>query len=448
MIDDIYQYIFKVLTFIFIIISVQFLPEKNRFMNVVKFCCFFIIFFLLHYISGLPNLGILSISQIWRMSLLGFLLLILLFTSRRFRKFEKTGYWYASVSFLCPAILTNPFSVILFAVKQIPTILFFNFWNYFSKDKLERYLVLIAQVISLSSLVTLLGIIEPLNDFDSADMYMDEQVFYSSIFASSRAASSYFAAATVILGFYIYKGYFRTKLSVICNWVLMLISLYSLYLCYIRTGWFMLFVMVFLLFFLETRNLKQKIIGLFLLGILALGVVGLYQNNEAFRTRISGQTKYNQTDELVDLDGSGRLEFWANGIRNWAENDAYSLFFGKGLDAVKEDNYRAFGMEIFSHNLFVDTLCQYGLISLILLVVYNVYIFLFINRYRKRSIYGNLTLVLLIGAIIFNILQSEIYFNYAVLMSLSMALIYKECKAYNVERIPPRCKTNSTDDVS
>lgn len=425
MIDDIYQYIFKVLTFIFIIVSVQFLLEKNRFMNVVKFCCFFIAFFLLHYLEGLPQLGAFSFAQIWKIPLMLFLFLKVISACRRYKNFERIGYLYSFEPFLCPAIVTNPFSIILFATKQLPVILFFNFWQLFSSIRLERYLMWFAQFISLASLLTLLKIVEPLKAYQEAEYLVEGGEYYSSVFGSAHAASSYFVVSSVVLFFFIIKNRINTNIAKLFNIVLLIVSLYSLYLCYIRTGWLMLLVSVICIFDYKRLTLRKKLVLFICSVLIALGTIHLWNSSEVFRIRLSGSTKYNYSEQIVDTKGSGRVDFWEEGIKQWSQNDVYSLLFGKGFDAVREDNYKAFGMEVFSHNLFVDSLCQYGLLSLIFLVLYNLYLFRFIQRYYEIALYGKLCLSLYLGGLIFNIFQSEVYFNYAIAFSLSMVLMYK-----------------------
>lgn len=394
-------------------------------MNVLKFLVGFVLFFLLHYIEGLPPIAGFSLAQIWKIPVLVFMLMLCVFTYRRFQKFERICYWYSLEPFLCPVVLTNPFSIILFSSKQLPAILFFNFWHLFSSIKLERYLLWLAQFISLASLLTLLKIVEPLKAYQEAEYLVEGGEYYSSVFGSAHAASSYFVVSSVVLFFFIIKNRINTNIAKLFNIVLLIVSLYSLYLCYIRTGWLMLLVSVICIFDYKRLTLRKKLVLFICSVLIALGTIHLWNSSEAFRIRLSGSTKYNYSEQIVDTKGSGRVDFWEEGIKQWSQNDVYSLLFGKGFDAVREDNYKAFGMEVFSHNLFVDSLCQYGLLSLIFLVLYNLYLFRFIQRYYEIALYGKLCLSLYLGGLIFNIFQSEVYFNYAIAFSLSMVLMYK-----------------------
>ena len=210
------------------------------------------------------------------------------------------------------------------------------------------------------------------------------------------------------------------------NGLLLMIALYSLYLAYVRTGWLMLLVSLF--FLIDFKKISFKTI--YRIGVITcvigLGLTYLYLHNEAFRLRISGGGQYRgESEYIVDLSGSGRLDFWNNGISLWLKSDAYPFFMGLGYDDVIQKNYEEKGMTVFSHNFFVDTLTQYGLCGLLLLFAYYSSMFFFIKKHKRGSPFGNLCVSIFAGLLIFNIFQSEIYFNYAIFFSLSLVLMYK-----------------------
>ena len=211
------------------------------------------------------------------------------------------------------------------------------------------------------------------------------------------------------------------------NIVLLAISLYSIYLAYVRTGWFMLLVSLFFIVDIKNINIRQKVkvfIGCLIIGI---GLMGLYNNDDAFRMRVSGGGVYRgESEQVVDTKGSGRLEFWKNGWDNWSNGDFYQLCFGKGYDSVVEYNYKKTGMRVFSHNQFVDSLAQYGMFSLFFLVLFYISIFQYIRRVGKNSRYKSLCYSVLSASLIFSIFQNEIYWDFAVIFSISLALISKE----------------------
>jgi hypothetical protein len=294
------------------------------------------------------------------------LVIYVLKTKRNFERFETWGYAYSMIPFLCPAILTNPFLIFVFSVKQLPLVLFYNFWQKINAVVLEKLLLILAQFISVTSLITLLKIIEPLEDYKSAAGHYQDAVYYTSVFGTPHSASSYFCVSIIVILYFFIQGKFKTKFEKIFNATLLVVSLYSIYLAYVRTGWLMLLVSLLFIVNIKKISMKQKV-RVFLGGlIVGLGILGLYSNDEAFRNRVSGSSEYRgESGQVVDTKGSGRIEFWKNGWDNWSSGNFYELCFGKGYDSVVEYNYKKTGMRVFSHNQFVDSLAQYGLFSLL-----------------------------------------------------------------------------------
>lgn len=395
-------------------------------MGTIKYILAFVLFFFLHYIEGLPPLAGLSIAQLWKLPILLVLIICLFVKAQPLKKFERFGYLFSIEPFLSLGILSNPMSVFLFSVKQLPLILFFNFWQRLDVVKLEKYLLWFAQFVCLASFITLLGIIEPLKAYGSADGFMEGLEYYSSVFGAPHSASSYFAVASIVIIFFFMRGKFNTKKEKLFNGLLLLIALYSLYLAYVRTGWLMLLVSLFFLIDFKKNSFKTIYrIGV-ITCVIGLGLTYLYLHNEAFRLRVSGGGQYRgESEYIVDISGSGRMDFWKNGISLWLKSDVYPFFMGLGYDDVIQKNYEETGMTVFSHNFFVDTLAQYGLCGLLLLFAYYSSMFFFIKKHKRGSPFGNLCVSIFAGLLIFNIFQSEIYFNYAIFFSLSLVLMYK-----------------------
>lgn len=400
--------------------------------RLITYTLLFIIYFVLHYIEGLPPIGGLSIAQLWKLPLIGYLLACVLSTKRKFNKFEKTGYLYSIEPYFCPAIVTNPFSIVSFSMRQLPIPLFYNFWLRFNKTMLEKLLLYFSHFICLTSLITLTGIVEPLKEYLSADAFMEDLEYYSSVFATTHAASSYFCISSTVIVFFFINNKFRTNFERIYNLFLLAIAIYSLFLAYVRTGWLMLAVSLLLIIDLKKFNFVQKVKTAVALIMIVIGLVFLYNTNEAFRLRISGGGQYRgESEQMIDTGGSGRSDFWKSGITNWAKNDLYSLFFGKGLDAVLDDNHKATGMRVFSHSLIIDSLAQYGIISLVLLITLFIQINKFIKRYGRGSPYQRLSRAIFYAGMIFCAFQSQMQFDYIIIFTISLVLMYKTGNRYN-----------------
>ena len=177
---------------------------------------------------------------------------------------------------------------------------------------------------------------------------------------------------------------------------------------------------------LKKIYLKKKITFLLALIFTFAGIVILYNNNEAFRLRISGGGQYKgESEHLIDTGGSGRTEFWRNGIELWAESNLYSFFFGNGTEAVIQNNKAKTGLHVTSHSLFIDALAKYGLITFVLLILFYYYQYQFISILGRGSPFQSLCKSFFVGSILFAFLQGEIYFDYSIIYSIGLVVMYK-----------------------
>lgn len=395
-------------------------------MNIIIYLFWFVLYVTLHYVEGLPPIGGLSIAQLWKMPLIGYLLLNAIHFHRRTFKFEKCGYTYSLMPFLSVEAATSPFNIVLFSIKQLPTILFFRFWQRFNIDVLTKILIMLAQFVCLASLLTLTNIIEPIKNYQNAESIIEGMSYYSSIFGDAHAASSYFSIASVTLIYFLIKNRFRSKINKIFNIFLICVGLYSLFLSFTRTGWVMLLISLLFIIDFKKISIKNKIKALFICVITAIGIITLYNNNEAFRYRVSGSGQYKgESENVIDTEGSGRNDFWKNGIELWANSNLYCFLFGNGTDAVVANNKAKTGMPVGSHSLFIDTLAKYGIVTFIALLLFYYYQYRFIITFGRGSPYQPLCRGLLLGSIVFALFQGEAYFDFSVIYSITLVIMYK-----------------------
>ena len=402
-----------------------------------KYILFFIIYFLLHYLEGLPPTGGLSFAQVWKLPLLAALLLYNILSLWKKTYFEKFSYLLSIEYILSPEILINPINAIVRISKQLPFILFYGFWRQFfahRKETLEKILYGLAQFISLASAVVLLGIVHPMNGYLTAESFgIENLVYYSCVFGAPHAASSYFVASTLVL----FNGFitrrFKSRWSKIFNATLIAISLISVFRAYVRTGWLML--AIGLLFFIKINRITKRQLNITLLAVTLCisGILYLYNTNEAFYARLTGKNVYTHTGgNSIDTGGSGRTVFWKNAVENlWAADSPYATLFGQGFTKVADDNYRTTGMHVFSHNQFLDALSQNGVIGLFLLLAFFGSLWRFICQ--KQGIHKRLCMSLFVSSVVFAFFQNEMYFDYAVIFSLAVAILECEDKEYNIE---------------
>lgn len=384
----------------------------------------FVLFEVIHILEGKGAIYGISIAQLWKIPVLLYFMYCLVKCDRRWFPFEKYSYLYSFENLFCPVILTYPFSIIIHASKQLPMVLFFNYWlSKFNVETLVRILETLSQFILLSSAFVLLGIISPIYEFESAAMYGEGMTYYSGMFGAVHAASSYFCGAMLVLIDGFLKGHFVSKKQKLFNGLLILIGVISLYKTFVRTGWLMFIIGCILLIDWKKINFKNihRYLLLFIGGIMVLIV--LYETNPAIKARITEKGVYNKSTE-ISIDGSGRFDYWRVSLENYTQNNWYGLLFGKGLEGVMSDMYNAIGHRLFSHNHFIDTLAQYGALGFILLLLYCISIYRFIKIHGRGSPYQNLARIFLMLYIVFAFFQSEVYFWYAAMFSLSLAIMY------------------------
>ncbi len=396
---------------------------------VLKYLFFFCVYFLIHYLEGLPPIGVFSFAQFWKIPLLLYLLYYSLKYIGKRPLFEKAGFFYAIEQFFSKEIMINPLSVFIGATKSLPIILFFRYWvGRFSRrlPLLETLLYSVAQYVCLSSLPVLLGIIRPLREMVSASSFgIEGKVYFSGVFGAPHAASSYFCIAVLILlnGFLI--GRFRSKFSKVYNALLIMIGLVSIFEAYVRTGWLMLLLGSVVLLKKSRPTVRQVFFSVVIIFVVIGGLLYLYSENEAFRARLTGVNVYTGAGgENLDTSGSGRIAFWITGIQNWADNSLYGLLFGSGVSEVMEMNYSKTGLRVISHNQFVDSLAQNGLLGLLLLLLFYGGLYGFIKRIPTESPYKRLAYAVALASIVFAFFQNEIYFDFAFLFSLVLAIAF------------------------
>lgn len=395
----------------------------------------FILYVSIHYLEGFSGMGEsavtqfsvggMSIAQVWKLPLLAVLMLFFVLTTGKSKGFEMWTIILAIETLFSVETFENPVFAIVSAVKLLPFVLFFHLlFNTTSYTTIEVILLNLSRFICFTSFLTLLDIITPVEDYILTTSFgFEDQSYYSSLFGAPHAASSYFAIAIVVLLYFQKNKKYSSIWWMYLNYCLIAVGFISIFKAYVRTGWIMLLAGVVILYGKQMLTSWKYIIASI---ILVVGLSYFYDNNEVFRARISGRNVYTNVDASgVDINGSGRLEFWKNGFSLWEEGNVYEMFFGQGYTAVTENNERLTGLKVFSHNQFIDMLSQHGLLGLIFLLIIFVSQYRYISQRRGHE-YHVLCLTCYFMTIIFNFFQNELYFDYAVIYASIFALLSKD----------------------
>lgn len=143
----------------------------------------------------------------------------------------------------------------------------------------------------------------------------------------------------------------KNRIIKIFSFVLIPLLLYLLLLSGTRGAIFALFVCLFIFFFLKIRNLKEKIIFLFLFILLFFIFYSLLP------TILAERLTYFQDESSIN-----RLEALSLAFKNFLD----SPIFGKGLGSFPYYTYNF----IYPHNIFAEFACETGFLGLIPFIIY------------------------------------------------------------------------------
>lgn len=399
-----------------------------------RFLILFLIFWGMHIIEGFPAIGGISIAQIWKMPLWGYLIFV---TFNYYKeKYQKYSYWMAAESLINPEIINNTISSVAHAAKLLPLALFSSYFrNNVNPSNYSKYILWLSQFIAIATVPYLLGILKPIHAFD-ASFISDDLYYFSGCFGGAHVASSYYCLAILVILAYYIEGRFPSRREKILNGVLLVVLFISIYKSYVRTGWLMLIIGIATLGLSNTNIYKRirNIISLFLLLVVTSGL--LYSFSDTFRMRLSGSTRYSTSNEVIDLKGSGRAQFWINGVELWENSNTIGEYlFGVGVTKVKENNRKKTGMAVFSHSQFIDALAQHGILGIFLLLLFYGSLYNLIRQHQDSKMY-RLNLSLWSSAVVFSLFQSEMYFIYALVFAISLCSLdcEEESGIYNNPR--------------
>ncbi len=416
--------------------------------SVIQYILWFCVFVSIHYLEALPPIAGLSVAQLWKLPLIVFTFILVIKRKKKF-SFELVGLLTFFEAFLCPEMLVSPLTVMLYASKNLLLVLAYSYWaKYYSnkKEKLQTVIYSIAQFICLSAIPIHIGLMEPPYVAKIADSFGDDVEYFRGVFGSAHCAASYFCIAILILVNGFMQKRFGDIKSKCYNAFLIAIGFYSIFGAFVRTGWLMLAVGIFLLFDFTKMTIKKFVAYVAVFFVLGGGVLWLYNNNDAFYGRITGRNVYTGAGgEEIDTEGSGRTEFWKNAVNVWSRGNAYGILFGSGMTKVKKENERTIGISVFSHSQLFDQLAQYGLVGLTLLIVYYKELYNYLQQCRT-SCYFRLGKSVFGATLVFIMFQNEPYFIYSVLFAALLVLIKQKSahQVVNPKQYMPSCYKNSS----
>ena len=348
--------------------------------NVLLFYSFF--FVLLYFES--TSIGIVKISQLWKIPVYIFVVYIVL-TKYNKPKLKIPVYVFSSILLFMLIIIntSNPLDYIFnipeaFNMLTLPLslALFKIIKRQTNNDFLNAAIITYCSYLIIFNLPFILNLVPEINSVKQLGKYgLEEKTALTGVFYHINLSSKINLIATIVVLFN--KSFFSKNLaSKIIYLGLVVIGTYSVYLNYTRTGWFLfLFGILFVSTYKEKiTKFVFKVIPVFLL-FFTITIYWL-SNNPAIVMRLIGETTY-RTNENYDANqiSSGRIEIWKHALANLNDKGLGSIILGQGVKNAMDMMKDSFGYYIPAHNRFIEILQYAGILGLLLFIsiLYQVY---------------------------------------------------------------------------
>jgi len=350
----------------------------------------YICLFVLLYLEDRIFLFGLSLSNIWKISLV---FLALAFIGLKIKAKVPNLYAYAIIFIICIGLngsltlsINDIERMMLFLVLPVSYYSFY-FISQSNIKRLKNILLFLSLFVLTSTIPFILGFIEPITDegLDSfAISYNLDTSMLVGFFKHPAISSKVFVISTIVI---FSLGLLNSKKSSIENifWLfILLFGFYCIYLSFTRTGWLMI-AAFFGIFILKTNDISAiKKIGLLFIGFSLLII--FFTQNDAFANRLLGvRNGVEVSSNFLNTISSGRTEIFITLIGLIFSGSMLNIILGMGSEMFSLLNYGG-----AAHNVFIETFIVSGLLGLF------VYIFWLILLYKeiiKYSIKSNISAV-------------------------------------------------------
>lgn len=393
--------------------------------NTVFQLLFFLLFFSLLYLEPLSMLG-LKFSILWKIPVMLYFSVFLYsyYHNRGNLKIKKGIFYSYLLSFkqlITIGLLSFPITtfVSFFHFLLLPLIWnFFVIYNNYSKAILLVYTISI--YIILSAIPFLLNVLTPLAEGVKLKAIGLESFGFIGIFQTPHSASVSMACALLVLLYFQINRRPQKFIIYIQVWALIILGLYVLLQTYVRTGWAM-FLVGSMVLLISKKNLKKFVFKV--IPILIIAVISLYiivSNNQALQNRLT-DTRVDRvtTSSLEERLGSGRLMIAKASIKGWLESGLAAVILGNGQSLSMKKTGEILGVDLVSHNGFIDILVTNGIVGMLLFLLMFFAINKYINIYKDCSFFS-LARGVFSMFLIFFLLQGGI--NYILIFYLAIVL--------------------------
>ena len=391
-----------------------------------KYILLFAPFFLLFYSESI-NMGGLTVSQLWKMPLLAYLIYYLFQHRHKLSPAWTQGYYWLSLKHLvnsgCIKYMANNIQT---GISFLFLPLLFNYLqNKFNKENVEKMLLCISQYFILTNIPFLFfGLQTNRQGLEYGDF-----VAYTGIFQNQHAMSCIMGLCIIVLLYFFKKEEFKTWPVRIYNAFLLILAAYAMYLGFARTGWAMCLIGGCVLFMPRNMNVRQWG-GIIIVGaVLSAGFTVMMVSNKDFHDRVLDISS--ETGKQKEL-GSGRGDFIANALELYASGNVLELAFGKSMTDLKDYEYEKTGMRIYAHNGFATLLVTDGAIGVLIKLLTMALLLAFILKRRNCPSY-QASLAFWMMNLSFQLTQGGHVFHSDLLYALTFCVLQLESEEKCVE---------------
>lgn len=240
------------------------------------------------------------------------------------------------------------------------------------------------------------------------------------------------AVAASACGFLVYELIYlqnhQRKLPMLEGMLYVLLSVYVVFQTGARTYVISIaaIALIYLFDIIKSRKIRISII------VIGLIFVTVIFSKSAFIEKMAITESYQTVNNVSFLNAitSGRTLIWTVDFLSYIHSGLYTLFFGKGFAFSYEINrLKYFGLDIFSHNIFLETLLSEGFIGLTILL--NLMIKM-IKKFKidKISLVASMMYVPLIG-FLNGLFDSQIYCYSILILGIAFYNKINICSRYN-----------------
>ena len=299
----------------------------NTKLPMYKLIIIYTLTFLLLYIEP-KNIGPISISILWKIILMSYILFIITYKITKVKKIDTFIFFYfllAIKGFFSISSLEYISATIEIFIKNLFFVGLYIYFIYFISQKnlilLGKYFAIL---VIISFIPFILDILQPLSKGYGLYRFGEEDEFgLIGVFQKVHAASITLGFSMTIVFYHLLEETSK-KVKLIYS-LLLILGLYTLVFTYVRTG-IVIFLVGFIYLYIKS-NIRYKYSKLLLITIIiSIFAAYLYTNNKVIQMRTADKTIYNNDGAI----GSGRFKYAYHAIDNWYSEGFSSIFIGLG----------------------------------------------------------------------------------------------------------------------